>query len=105
MSGTVIPFRRRRCSRAVAMADPVSAGRAALHAELTTDRTSPDSCPCPKCRDHPHTPAEADAALEHISDADTQLYAAKALCINGYEMCDECGAWVPTFVDPTPRGH
>lgn len=67
--------------------------------------TSPDSCPCPKCRDHPLTPAETDAALEHVSDADAARYAAGALRIIGYELCDECEVWVPTFVDPAPRSH
>lgn len=83
----------------------VEAARAALHAEMTTDRTSPDSCPCSECRDHPHTSAEADAALEHIGDADAALYAAGALRITGYELCDECEVWVPTFMDPAPRSH
>lgn len=83
----------------------VEAARAALHAELTTDHTGPDSCLCAKCRDHPLTATEADAALEHVSDADAQLYAAGALRFTSFEMCDQCGAWMPVFVDSQPCDH
>jgi hypothetical protein len=107
MSAEVIPFRRRRCGRVVAMANQMTADRAALHAELTTGDDEPgcDRPGCTRCGDHPLTPAEADAALEHVSDADAARYAAGALRITGYELCDECEVWVPTFADPAPRSH
>jgi len=107
MSGQVIPFRRRRCPRSVAVADQMTAERAALHAELTTGDDGPgcDRPGCTRCDDHPLTPAEADAALAHVTDADAALYAAGALRITSYELCDECEVWVPTFVDPAPRSH
>ncbi|MBF6161051.1 hypothetical protein [Nocardia cyriacigeorgica] len=93
---TLVPFPRRTDP------DQVATGRAGLRAELTTDRTGPDSCDCEQCRDHPLTAAEADAALEHVSDTDAALYAAGALRVTSYEMCGDCGAWVPVFVDSQP---
>ena len=107
VSGEVIPFRRRRCSRAVAVANQMTAERAALHAELTTGDDGPgcDRPGCTDCGDHPHTNAEADAALEHISEADAALYAAGALRITGYELCDECEVWVPAFADSQSRSR
>lgn len=79
----------------------VEAARAGLHAELTTGDDGPgcDRPGCTRCGDHPFTPTEADAALEHVSAADAQRYAAGALRFTSYEMCDECGAWVPVFAD------
>ncbi|MEU7767910.1 hypothetical protein AB0B25_22690 [Nocardia sp. NPDC049190] len=99
MGGEVIPFRRRRCPRAVAVANQVTADRAALHAELTTGDDGPgcDRPGCTRCGDHPLTSAEADAALEHVSDTDAQRYAAGALRFTNFTLCDQCLAWVPVF--------
>lgn len=95
----MIPFRRRRCPRAVAVANQMTTERTALHAELTTGNDGPgcDRPGCGDCGDHPLKPAEADAAVEHVSDADAQRYAAGALRFTSYETCAGCGAWVPSF--------
>jgi len=79
----------------------VEAARAALCDELTTGNDGPgcDRPGCTRCGDHPLTATEADAAVEHVSDADAQRYAAGALRVTSFEMCGDCGAWVPSFAE------
>lgn len=59
-------------------------------------------CNCARCqaRNQPFTFEEAVGVLDHISDRIAVLYElGKVDLTGGFTSCDNCGHWLPSFVD------
>ena len=76
-------------------------GRAKLRADLT-EATSPamaGGCACARCCPPPLGDLEAQRALRHVSNQLAVSYARGELTLVAYQGCDDCGGWVPTFIE------
>jgi hypothetical protein len=56
-------------------------------------------CDCPGCCPPPLTDIEAQAALRHVSNADAVACALGEVTHVGFNWCEGCGAWAPTFAE------
>lgn len=95
---TVIEARRCQAERAQGGGELARVGRAKIRTDMTQS-AAPGGCGCAKCRPEPFNDIEAQRALRHVTNQQAIALALGQVTLAGYRDCEDCGAWVPSFIE------
>ncbi|MCV7094093.1 hypothetical protein AWC13_13375 [Mycobacterium kubicae] len=89
--------RRCQAERAQGGGELARVGRAKIRTDMTQS-AAPGGCECARCRPEPLTDIDAQRALRHVTNGNAAAYARGELTLIGCRDCEDCGAWVPSFI-------